>query len=229
MRIHAISDTHGFHRELYSFKEDYQDIDMLLYGGDSTNKKDLIYNIIEFEDFYNWLINLNIKHKIIIAGNHDAWATKKYNIDKLREAGIIYLENEICEINNIKILGSPYTPNFRDWYFMKDRSKFDKLWSILLEPNIDILLTHGPPKGILDLSHDKQHVLEYCGDKALFNHVMRTKPKYHIFGHIHNSDDCYNQGIRIYNDITFMNVSSVYDGRFDKGLISKGIKFEINK
>lgn len=225
MKIQSISDTHGFHNDI----QIDENIDMFIYGGDSTNYYDLYKNAPEFESFYNWIINLKVKYKILIAGNHDTWATKKYNIDKLKNNGIIYLENELIDIEGIKIFGSPITPNFGNWHFMKDRSKLDKFWQKALNTDIDILVTHGPPKFILDLSHNKEHKLEYCGDKALFNHVMRIKPKYHIFGHIHNSDDCYNQGVRVYNDITFMNVSSVHDGRFDRGLTSNGITFNFNK
>lgn len=46
---------------------------------------------------------------------------------------------------------------------------------------MDLLLTHGPPFGILDTNRKGEH----SGSKALLNLVERVKPKVHIFGHIH--------------------------------------------
>lgn len=203
-----------------------ENIDLLLYGGDSTNYKNLIENNKEFCSFKNWLFDLPIKHKVIIAGNHDTWATKKYNIDDLKHNGVIYLEHEYVNVNNIRIFGSPYTPIFSDWNFMINLNKISRYWETLTE-NIDILLTHGPPRGILDLSHNFNHQLEYCGDSALLKKVLKIKPKYHIFGHIHDSENCYNQGIRIKDNITFMNVSCVTDRKLNQ-ISNNGLKFEIN-
>lgn len=216
MKIWAISDTHGFHDYLQ-----VPEVDMVIHAGDSTNYKELFKNELEFENFLRWYSKLDIKHKILIAGNHDASLTKKYNVDKVRDYGIIYLEHEDCEVEGITIFGSPYTPTFGDWYFMKDRSKLDRYWQML--KSCDILVTHGPPKGILDLSFDRNRNLEYCGDSALLKRVLDVKPKYHIFGHIHDCEGVINKGIRIYQDITFVNASCVTDGRFDKGVTSNGI------
>ncbi len=222
MKIQAISDTHGMHDRIKIEK----DIDFLIHCGDSTNYYDLYRNEIEFNDFLNWFNKIDVKHKILIAGNHDAWSMRNYNKERVKECGIIYLEHEYANIEGLKIFGSPYTPQFCNWYHMKDRSKLDRYWQVL-EPNIDILITHGPPMGILDLSRDRDNVLEYCGDRALLNHVLRVKPKYHLFGHIHDNQDCLNQGHLIREGINFMNVSCVTDGRFNYGPSSNGIKFKI--
>lgn len=223
MKFWGISDSHGLHRQLIQ----PEGIQCITFAGDSTNHFHWITNQPEFDDFLDWFSNLSIPYKILVAGNHDAWATKKYNIEKVKELGIYYLEHEEVEINTIKIFGSPYTPTFGQWHFMKDRSKLDRYWESI-PYNIDFLITHGPPQGILDLSRNRDNVLEYCGDKALLRHVSRVKPKFHQFGHIHDFDDCLNQGIRIRNDIQFMNTSCVEDGKF--GILKhNGIVFEINK
>jgi Icc-related predicted phosphoesterase len=111
---------------------------------------------------------------------------------------------------------------------MKGRDKLDKYWEAVPE-STDILVTHGPPKGILDLSRDRQGILEYCGDRALLRHsVLRIKPFYHIFGHVHNYEDCINQGTRIWEGITFINASVVTDSKFGE-LSSSGIIIEYGK
>ncbi len=221
MKIWILSDTHMQHKALSIPKN----IDMVIHCGDSTNYYDEINNNREFIQFENWWKELPVKHKVIIAGNHDHWATRKYNIDKIKEYSI-YLEHEYCEIDSIKIFGSPYVPTFGNWYFMKARHKLFEVWESL--PNkIDILITHGPPQGILDISFNKAHYLDHCGDKSLFNKVIKIKPKIHCFGHIHNSEDCYNQGIREFKDIKFINASCVTDGIINKGVSSNGVIIDL--
>lgn len=224
MKILAISDTHGLHEGIKIEK----DIDCIIHAGDSTNYYDLVKNEVEFNNFIDWYAKLDVRYKVLIAGNHDAWSIKKYNRDKVKDLGIIYLEHEYCEIDNIMFFGSPYTPTFGTWHHMKDRSKLDKYWQ-MMETNIDVLITHGPPSGILDLSRDRNNVLEHCGDSALLKHVYRIKPHYHIFGHIHDFQDCINQGHFIRDGINFTNVSCVTDGRFKYGPSSHGIIFNITK
>lgn len=46
--------------------------------------------------------------------------------------------------------------------------------------NLDVLITHTPPFGILDVV-DGDHV----GCRALGRAIARVKPRYHMFGHIH--------------------------------------------
>jgi len=224
MKIWSISDTHAQHHSLIIPKN----IDTVIHAGDSTNYYDLFHNQPEFEDFIKWYSELPIKNKVLIAGNHDAWAMKKYNVDKVKDFGIHYLEHQYLELEGKLIFGSPYTPNFGTWHFMKDRSKLSKYWEALTD-NIDILVTHGPCKGILDLSHDREHKLEYCGDSALTKAVFRHKPKYHIFGHIHDSNDCFNSGTTKLSclNTTFVNASCVTDGKFNQGCSSNGYVFEL--
>ena len=218
MKTQIISDTHGKHHEINIEK----DLDMIIHCGDSTNYYEWMPNQKEFENFIVWFSALPIKHKVLIAGNHDAWATKKYNIDRVKELGIKYLEHEYLEIEGIKMFGSPYTPMFNNWHFMKDRGKLDRWWQAIPE-NLDILITHGPPQGILDVSRNPENVLEFCGDKSLLRHILRAKPKYSCFGHIHNFKDCVNQGTRIYEGITFINASVVEDGKFNYPPSSHGV------
>ena len=222
MKTWIISDTHGHHRSL----KVPEGIETIIHAGDSTNFYNLYDNIPEFHDFKTWFLDLPIKNKILIAGNHDAWATKKYNIDDMKGVGVIYLEHEAAIVEGHTIFGSPYTPNFGNWYFMKDRAKLSRYWEIL-GTNIDVLITHGPPKGILDLTENPDYTLEQCGDGALYKKVMKVKPTYHIFGHIHDCKECRNAGMLKRDGITFINAAVIEDGRFDKGPINNGHIIEI--
>ena len=48
-------------------------------------------------------------------------------------------------------------------------------------PNIDVMMTHGPPMGILDTTTTGVHV----GCDHLLRAARRAKPQLHCFGHIH--------------------------------------------
>jgi Icc-related predicted phosphoesterase len=142
---------------------------------------------------------------------------------------IIYLENESIEIEGLKIWGSPITPTFGEWSFMKARDKTHFVWDTIPD-DTDILVVHGPPKGVRDLSYDRNNNLEMCGDKALVTAVMRVKPKLVLFGHIHNCKDIENQGVSTYHRLPntkFSNASCVEDGKFAYGLTSFGNIFKL--
>ena len=52
-----------------------------------------------------------------------------------------------------------------------------------------LLITHGPPQGILDLvPRDMTGTYEHMGCEELLLAVERIKPKLHVFGHIHEGD-----------------------------------------
>jgi len=226
-KIHHISDTHTFH-DLIKKEED---IDIVIHSGDCSNPRDIYQNEREVREFIEWYKNYPSKHKIYVAGNHDGSIERKFIIkEDFTKAGIIYLEHEEVEIEGIKIFGSPYTPTFGNWSFMKARNKLDNVWKQI--PNdIDILIVHGPPKGLLDLSRNKEGVLEFCGCTALKKHVLyRIQPKLMCFGHIHNYEEIINAGVvklSDYNTI-FSNGSVVTDGKFGK-LSSNGNVIELEK
>ena len=225
MKILHISDTHGFHNLLTIPK----DIDMVIHSGDSTNYKDLYKNEVELQDFIYWYSRVKVKYKILIAGNHDITLEKNlFNIKQtLKDNNIIYLENESVTIESIKIWGSPYTPTFGNWSFMKARHKLGKIWNTIPD-NTDIVIVHGPPKGIMDSSFDFNNYIERCGCNALKNKILQIQPKLFLSGHIHNNKDIINAGtlkLSAYKTI-FSNGSVVTDGKFGT-LSSQGNILEI--
>lgn len=224
MKIWHISDTHSYHGLL----EVPKDIDMVIFSGDCSNPRDPYRNESEVRNFLTWFHFLNIKYKIMIAGNHDT-CIEKGLVDKLaiQSLGIIYLENDFTIIEGIKIFGSPYTPTFGDWVFMKARDKIYKIWEIIPD-DTDIIVVHGPPKGILDLSYNRDNELEFCGCLALKKRVLNIQPRLCLYGHIHNTEDIINAGtmkLSEYKTI-FSNGSVVTDNKFGR-LSSNGNILEI--
>ncbi|PRD46346.1 metallophosphatase domain-containing protein [Sphingobacterium haloxyli] len=195
MKIIAISDTHGQHRSLKVSKGD-----IIIHTGD-ISKSGRSEEII---DFLDWFANLNFRYKIFIAGNHDFLFEKarKDVIEKMIPNGVTYLNDSGVEIEGVKIWGSPITPWFNDWAFNRDRgSEIKKHWD-LIPDDTDILITHGPPFGILDETvYGKR-----TGCEELLLRVSQVKPQYHIFGHIHEDYGSSTKG-----KTTFINASVLDD------------------
>ena len=225
MKIWHISDTHTYHGLL----DTPENIDMVIHSGDATNPKDPYLSEDEMQNFIYWYSLLPIKHKVFVAGNHDVCIERNFiKKDDFERAGIIYLENDFVEIEGIKIWGSPVTPTFGDgWAFNKNRAKTHEVWKHIPD-DTDIVVVHGPPATILDLSYNKENKLEFCGDSALMKRLLDINPKLVCFGHIHNCKDIINAGTRKLSirDTIYSNGSVVTDGKFGK-LSSNGNIFEI--
>lgn len=226
MKIWHISDTHTFH-ELLIVPDD---IDMVIFSGDCSNPRDPYNNEPEVRAFIDWFSKLDIQYKIFVAGNHDTSIERGLvtGLDFWKK-GIYYLENDFITIEGLKIWGSPNTPTFGNWAFMKAREKINRIWD-QIDDDVDILIVHGPPKGILDQAYSRENVLEYCGCNALKKQVLdRIKPKLMCFGHIHNTKDIINAGALKLSGYTtrFSNGSVVTDGKFGK-LSSNGNIFYID-
>ncbi|KAL9027800.1 MAG: hypothetical protein Q9196_003733 [Gyalolechia fulgens] len=108
-----------------------------------------------------------------------------------KNAGIVYLEEGMRTFTlrngaSFTIYTSPYQPEFCDWAFPyeRDEDRFNPPNAknpIPSWPDIDILLTHGPPMGIRDMTFTGETV----GCEHLLRAVKRCRPRLHCFGHIH--------------------------------------------
>lgn len=174
MRIVCISDTH---LRFVSVPPG----DLLIHAGDATIQG----TEQEFRRFFDWFGKLPHTHKVFVAGNHD-WIFEKFPdvARSLIPPGVTYLQDELAVVNGLKIYGSPWQPEFMGWAFNLPRGwPMRKKWEVIPE-GIDILVTHGPPLGILDFSpFGNEHA--GCGD--LRQELLRIKPRLHVFGHIHHS------------------------------------------
>jgi len=220
-KVWHISDTHGKHDELTI----PGNIDLVIHSGDAANNKVPALNVNEIEKFISWYAALDIPHKIFVPGNHDTCIEAyAYMRDYVKEHGIHLLIHEELELEGLKIFGSPYTPTFGEWSFMKSRNTIGRIWEQIPE-NLDFLITHGPPKYILDLTENKFHNLEACGDSSLVKAIVKRDIKYHLFGHIHNYKEITNAGIRLSTlcmHTTFCNGAVVEDGNFKGSLVFNG-------
>ncbi len=198
MKIVFISDTHGEHSHL-----DLPEGEMIIHAGDVSSRG----TEDEVRNFLQWYSSLNFKYKILIAGNHDFFFEHETDetIQSVIPDNIIYLNDSGIRIEGIHIWGSPVQPRFFDWAFNRDRGEdINRHWQ-LLPDNVDILITHGPPSGILDQTVRGESV----GCEMLLEKIKQLERlKIHVFGHIHEA-----YGIEERMGIRFIN-ASILDVRY---------------
>lgn len=193
MQITTISDTHGLHHLLK-----LPGGDLLIHAGDVCNRG----TQQEAANFIDWFEKQPYTYKIFIAGNHDFFFENftQQEIQDILPKNIYYLNDSGIEIDGINIWGSPITPEFHNWAFNRKRGEeINNHWQ-LIPNNTDILITHGPAFGVLDKIFHNLNV----GCEDLLKVVDNIQPKYHIFGHIHESYSYLNK-----KGTTYINTSSL--------------------
>jgi Icc-related predicted phosphoesterase len=155
------------------------DGDVLVHTGDAT-KLGKEAQIVEVN---RWLGTLPHKHKILISGNHD-FGFERDPAMRDRMTNAIYLQDSGVTIDGIEFYGSPWQPRFYNWAFNLDRgTPLKAIWDKVPETT-QVLLTHGPPFGILDMTERGEPV----GCEELRKLVFRLpRLKLHVFGHIHEA------------------------------------------
>jgi hypothetical protein len=171
-RLVLLSDTHGFHDRLR-----IPDGDVLVHAGDfTTSGKET-----QVRAFAKWLKNQPHEHKIVIAGNHDRCLELDLGLGEKLFEGATYLLDRETTAAGLRFYGSPWQPEFLSWAFNLPRGEpLRQVWS-KIPPGIDVLVTHGPPWGILDRTFSGALV----GCEELLMAVERARPRLHVFGHIH--------------------------------------------
>lgn len=175
MKIVCASDIHNKWG-----KVDWPDGDILVVAGDMT----MMGRPEEVGKAAAYLESLPYKHKVVIAGNHD-WLFQKYpHLARkfMVQAGVEYLEGTSVEIEGVKFWGGPWQPWFHGWAFNVERGLAIRQFWDQIPANTDVLVTHGPPWGMLDQVCQGPNL----GCEELYEAVVRTKPKFHVFGHIHD-------------------------------------------
>lgn len=201
-KIICLSDTHNQH---HSVK--VPDGDMVLHAGDVSGNGTLP----EIQSFLHWFDKLPHQHKIFCGGNHDWLFQKDPTLAQslINDTDtVVYLQDEGTEIDGISIWGSPFSPWFYNWAFNLPRNdsqveyeEAKRIWGKI--PPVDILLVHGPMRGILDKTKD--NVLTGC--PILYEMIMKyIRPSLFVCGHIHEA-----RGFKLLDDgaIVAINASTL--------------------
>jgi len=218
MRIVCISDTHSLHKLM---EHELPKGDVLIHAGDISNRG----GEVDVTNFIYWFQNIQgFDTKIFISGNHDYcfekvnephhkgdydWLNNLMAPENLAQSDVYYLEDNFMIIERpefsrpIKLYGSPWQPWFYDWAFNLPRlgKEIEEKWSMIPD-DTDVLITHGPPNGILDLVNNFRQPNRNVGCESLRFHVERVKPALNVFGHIHEG-----YGTTLIDETLFVNAS----------------------
>lgn len=160
--IFAFSDTHGMHRHLLV----PEGADILLCAGDVVTG----FGKDGMDDFFSWLLSHPAKLYIFVAGNHELFLEDRPELAmSLIPKEVVFLHDSTYEFDGISFAN------------ISMRSLLYKEQSEHMATNMDFLITHIPPEGILD---------EGRGSLSLLMEVYRSHPRFHVFGHAHS---CGNQ------------------------------------
>jgi Icc-related predicted phosphoesterase len=190
MRFACFSDIHN--HDLPRFNAD-----VLIVAGDLTGRGTKTEFLKRLED----LSGYPAKKIIIIPGNHDFFVERHPDLARkfCEERKITLLVDQMTTYNHINIYGAPWQPEWGKWAYGYPRvpGGGKQHWDKIPE-STEILVTHGPPKWILDLDKGGEHY--GCEDLAM--RVREVKPKFHIFGHIHCS-----YGFEVHPYTTYINAA----------------------
>jgi Icc-related predicted phosphoesterase len=174
LTIVCIADTHQLHREL-----DLPYGDILIHAGDFTM---MSRSASAISDFDAWLGELPHPIKLVVPGNHD------YFLEGVSAMGpcitnAIVLINQGIEVMGLRVWGSPTTPLYGGAFGMSLDMDRRKLYAAI-PPDVDVLISHGPPHGILDVPPGTS---SHGGCAELLEAVTQRRPKLHVFGHVHGA------------------------------------------
>ena len=183
-----------------------QPCDVFIHVGDFTEHG----TVSELARFKLYLDTIPAKYIILVPGNHDRLLETEpktrnlfsnYHLLINQELRIYDLESEI------NLWGSPDTAPWDNWAFNTNDEQRKKIVN-RIPTNTEILLTHGPPKGILDQTQDNQNAgCQYLLERLQNDYSIH----YHFFAHIHEAygyysfiENIYDRKIKMYN-VSLMN------------------------
>lgn len=176
--IDCISDLHGYFPKLDGG-------DLLIVAGDLT----ATHTLREYNEFMRWFEKQEYRKKVYILGNHDTF----YHPDFDDKPWCSFLHDSGTEFEGLKIWGTPWSLWFPEINpkckaFTGSEEELEKRYRNI-PYDIDILISHSPPFGILDkiYIHGNEPFADsaYVGSKSLRNILFGSDIKLHVFGHIH--------------------------------------------
>jgi len=171
VRVVAASDIHGFADQL-----SLPDGDILILAGDYSGSGS------ELRAFLRWLKRQAGRYQdvALIPGNHDEALMLPTLRALIESYGVHPLIGREGTFQGLRIYGQPFTPQLGTWPWMASPERLAQIWAAV-PAGLDILVSHGPPYGILDIGEDGEH----AGDPAFAANLARMRPRVVLCGHIH--------------------------------------------
>lgn len=184
-----IADTHRLHRQLA-----LPECDVLIHCGDFCNFHE--EETATLEDVDAWFAEAPAKHVVCTGGNHDSALHHR----EFTFCHADFLVDRLVEAAGLAIYGSPWCPDLTGFAYYAGADQLAERWR-KIPAGIDVLVTHTPPFGILDLPRTGT---VHLGCPILREELKRIRPRLHVFGHVHAS-----HGHAEEDGICFVNASVV--------------------
>jgi Icc-related predicted phosphoesterase len=175
MKLLLFSDIHCDVSRCELLVERSKDVDIVIGAGDFANFRRGLDLSIE-------VLKKMIKQTILVPGNSESF-------EELVDACKDWKESRVLHGSGLRIYdydfygvggGIPITP-FGDWSYDFSEEEAKKLLSEC--PSGAILVTHSPPKGVLD----KSSLGKSLGSKSIRETILEKNPLLVVCGHIHES------------------------------------------
>ena len=185
IRVVVLGDTRERHNEVT-----VPPGDILIHTGDFSL---LGRNLNAVVDFNAWLGRLPHKHKIVVYGDQELPLDSDPSMRGIIRNARVLL-NQFVEIEGLRIWGAAAAPLYSP--SSADANHRQRLFE-KIPPAIDILITHGPPLGILDCPPGE---MVHAGHPEVLEAAKRAQPCFHLFGHVQGA-----YGTRKIRRTTFVN------------------------
>ena len=174
--------------------------DILIHAGDLTN----LGSLSEIQRQIDWLKSIHaatarggFESILVIAGNHDSYFDSRSRSNHDRQPGqkkraldwgpVTYLEHSSARVTirgrTLNVYGAPQIPKCGGREFAFQYARGQDAWSGTVPDDVDVLITHTPPKTHLDIPLGEEAGM---GCEWLLKEVWRVKPSLHVFGHVHS-------------------------------------------
>ena len=195
MRLVVISDTHGAHEDLGELQGD-----VLIHCGDFESIFESDPQIIEKVD--DWFTRQRFQRIYCVGGNHDLELENRINVTDAPFKNAIWLHERRDMFRGYWFYGASWVPLLRNFAFFADESALEAAWA-RIPGDVDVLITHTPPKDVLDVSSKGQSL----GCQHLSERLNHISPVLHCFGHVHKS-----RGEMTLGATRYINATSVSSG-----------------
>ena len=204
LSIAVVGCSHGQHTKLT-----IPLADVLVHTGDYSRRGDESDAI----SFLKWFESQPHAIRIFCCGNHERFAeTRPKAFAELvaqHAPSCHYLHDRSIELGGLKWYGANWTPEFCNWHFMARRGlEIREHWDLIPE-DTQVLITHGPSYGRLDLvpaEYVENGRDRHQGCEELSEAIKRLKDlKAHLHSHLH-SQGCQTEVI---DGVTYVNAAVV--------------------
>lgn len=212
--ILAISDIHGYLPYI-------PPCEVLIIAGDvcPVYNHELSFQLQWLDtNFRLWLENILAKRIVGIAGNHDFVFQKRPREVAALKLPWRYLQDSSMKYKGIWYYGIPWVPKLMNWAFYANDKDLEKKYRAIPR-RTDVVISHGPPYGILDMAQGAY----LAGSEAALKSIHWVKPCLFVCGHIHEAAGAYYHGSTETMVVNASYVDENYDPQLRVSMLDIGL------